>query len=73
MNKISLNLTVFVTGAVVMAIELLGTRVISPYYGNTMYTWASLISTALAALSLGYYLGGKLADRYPEPEKLYTL
>ena len=55
----------FVTGAIVMSFEMLGSRYLNPYFGSGIYTWASLISTVLAALTVGYFLGGSLADRRP--------
>ena len=55
----------FVTGAIVMSFEMLGSRYLNPYFGSGIYTWASLISTVLTALTLGYFLGGWLADRNP--------
>ena len=42
---------------------MLGSRYLNPYFGSGIYTWASLISTVLAALTVGYFLGGWLADR----------
>ena len=45
--------TVATTGAAVMMLELLGTRIIGPFYGVSLYVWSSLISVALIALSLG--------------------
>lgn len=59
-----LLLIAFVSGACVMLVEIAGARVISPYLGNTIYTWASAIGLVMAALSLGYYAGGVLADKY---------
>lgn len=56
-------LSIVVCGAAVLAIELLGTRVIAPFYGASLYLWSALISVTLAALSLGYALGGRYADR----------
>jgi spermidine synthase len=53
----------FVTGAIVMSFEMLGSRYLNPYFGSGIYTWASLISTVLTALTLGYFLGGWIADR----------
>jgi spermidine synthase len=53
----------FVTGAIVMSFEMLGSRYLNPYFGSGIYTWASLISTVLMALTIGYFLGGWLADR----------
>ena len=61
-----LLLIAFVSGACAMVVEIAGARVISPYLGNTIYTWASAIGLVLAALSLGYYAGGVLADRYKD-------
>jgi spermidine synthase len=57
----------FVTGAIVMSFEMLGSRYLGPYFGSGIYTWASLISTVLAALCVGYFLGGAFADRRPSP------
>lgn len=48
-----------------MILELLGTRIIGPFYGTSLYVWSALIAVTLIALALGYYLGGYLADRYP--------
>lgn len=55
---------VFLTGASVMVIELLGTRIIAPFYGGSLYVWSSLISVTMIALAVGYFAGGHLADRY---------
>src|SRR5450631_2648735 len=64
---ICLYLVAFVTGAIVMSFEMLGSRYLAPSFGAGIYTWASLISTVLAALCIGYFLGGYIADRYPSP------
>ena len=53
------------SGGVLMALEILSSRVLAPYYGNSVYVWGSIISVFLAALSLGYLWGGRLADRRP--------
>jgi predicted membrane-bound spermidine synthase len=60
----------FVTGAIVMGFEMLGSRYLNPYFGSGIYTWASLISTVLIALTAGYFLGGSIADRTPSPAVL---
>lgn len=62
-SQIVLYFTVFITGAAVMIIELLGTRLIAPFYGASLYVWSSLISVAMIALSIGYFAGGRCADR----------
>jgi predicted membrane-bound spermidine synthase len=63
-------LAAFVTGAIVMSFEMLGSRYLNPYFGSGIYTWASLISTVLAALCVGYFIGGIAADRYPSARVL---
>ncbi len=54
---------VSITGAAVMMIELMGTRIIGPFYGVSLFVWSSLISVTLLALAIGYYFGGLLADK----------
>ncbi|MBI2635456.1 MAG: fused MFS/spermidine synthase [Parcubacteria group bacterium] len=60
-----LLISVFITGACILIIEVVAVRVLSPHYGNTIFTVSSVISVILAALSIGYYAGGKFADRHP--------
>jgi hypothetical protein len=55
---ITLYLVAFVTGAIVMSFEMLGSRYLAPSFGAGIYTCASLISTVLAALCAGYFVGG---------------
>lgn len=55
--------TMCVSGMAVMAIEILGTRVIAPFYGASLYVWAAMISVTLVSLSLGYWLGGIVSER----------
>ncbi len=71
MSPALLMVTAFVAGMAVMVLELLGSRVIGPVYGVSLYVWASLIATALLALSLGYWIGGRVADRWPKPAVLF--
>jgi spermidine synthase len=61
-HRTGLFLTVFTTGASVMVIELLGTRMIAPFYGASLYVWSSLISVTMIALAIGYFIGGRWAD-----------
>ncbi|MEC4748386.1 fused MFS/spermidine synthase [Methylomicrobium sp. Wu6] len=63
LERTGLYLTVFLTGASVMVIELLGTRMIAPFYGASLYVWSSLISVTMMALAIGYFIGGRWADR----------
>jgi spermidine synthase len=64
-RAVCIYVVAFLTGAIVMSFEMLGSRYLAPYFGGGIYTWAALISTVLAALCVGYFLGGALADRRP--------
>src|ERR1044071_8790553 len=66
----AIYLAAFITGAIVMSFEMLGSRYLNPYFGSGIYTWAARISTVLAALCAGYFLGGILADRHPSARVL---
>jgi spermidine synthase len=55
----------FLTGAIVLVVEILGTRVLSPYYGASIYVWSALIGVTLGSLTIGYVAGGWAADRWP--------
>ncbi|MDA1060769.1 MAG: fused MFS/spermidine synthase [bacterium] len=69
MKKYKLELIVFISGSVVMMLELTGSRVLAPFLGTSIFVWTSLIGIILGSLSLGYYLGGKSADKKPSFEK----
>ena len=68
-----IGVTVFIAGAVLMGLEIIGGRLLAPYYGNSVYVWGSIISIFLIALSMGYYIGGYLADKYPTKKYLSKL
>ncbi len=55
----------FISGGVLLALEIVASRVIAPYFGNSVYVWGSLIGVFLAALSVGYMLGGRVSTRWP--------
>ncbi|MDD3498202.1 MAG: fused MFS/spermidine synthase [Candidatus Moranbacteria bacterium] len=62
-QKYVLEMTVFLCGAIVMIFELVGSRMLGPYFGTSIFVWTSLIGIILGGLSLGYHLGGKIADK----------
>lgn len=66
-------IVVFVSGAVLMALEIAGSRVLAPHFGSSIFVWGSLISVVMTALSIGYYWGGWLSAREPSYGKLATL
>ena len=65
-----LKILTFASGAIVMALEIATSRILTPVFGSTIYTWGSLIGVILSGLSLGYFLGGKIADDHPSFEKI---
>jgi len=66
-------IVVFATGAAILVIEIMASRILSPFFGNTIYTYSSIITVVLAALSFGYYAGGVLADKKPNQEIFYQI
>lgn len=68
-----LEIAVFLCGAVVMVLELAGSRVLAPFLGTSIVVWTSLIGVVLGSLSLGYWWGGRVADRRPEARLLSRL
>ena len=56
--------TALITGAVVMALEIVGSRLLAPVFGNSLFVWGALIGVILAAMSSGYAFGGWISDRY---------
>lgn len=69
MNFLRRNLIfiiVFISGAASLIIEVTATRILAPYFGNTIFTVSSVIGVVLGGLSLGYYIGGILADKNPK-------
>ena len=73
MVRCLLYIVVFISGAVLMGLEIVGSRVLAPHFGSSIFVWGSLISVVMAALSLGYYWGGWLSERQPSYERLLML
>jgi spermidine synthase len=69
-DLLRLDAAVFASGTALMSLEIVGSRVLAPVFGTSLFVWGALITTFLAALAAGYALGGRLADRRPEPALL---
>jgi len=66
-----LHFTAALTGAAIMIVEILGAKMLAPYVGLSHFVWTAQIAVTLVALSCGYYVGGRLADRSQDPATLY--
>src|SRR6476660_9516403 len=73
MVQLLLNVVVFISGAVLMSLEIVGSRVLAPNFGSSIFVWGSLISVVIAALTIDYYWGGWLSSREPSYGKLLVL
>jgi len=67
---IKANIVVFIAGFCTLVIELVAGRIMAPYVGVSLYTWTSIIGVVLAGISIGAYVGGLIADRYPRASTL---
>ncbi len=56
----------FLSGFIIMAIELLGGRILAPYFGSSIFVWGSIITVFMLSLSIGYLCGGKLSLLKPD-------
>ena len=65
--------TTVLCGALVMVIEVLGSRVLGPFFGVSLFVWTSLITVTLVALAAGYAIGGRWSDRRDSPDALYLI
>src|SRR4030088_2009017 len=66
-------LVVFVSSCCTLILELVAGRILAPFIGVSLYTWTSIIGVVLAGISLGNYLGGRIADRWPYRQTLGVL
>lgn len=69
----ALALLVFAGGIASIAIEVAASRLIGPFFGSSTFIWANLIGLTLLYLTIGYFIGGRIADRRPEPQVLFTI
>ncbi len=67
-HRYRFEIVAFITSAVLLSVEITGGRLLAPYFGLSSYVWTAMIGTILSFLSLGYWLGGRVADR-DEPQR----
>lgn len=73
MKKYAIEITVFLCGALGMVLELVAARVLSPYVGSSNLIWTTIIGVMLTSMSMGYWIGGKWADKDPSSNQLSSL
>jgi len=69
-SRAALVAAAFTSGAVLLGVEIAASRVVAPFFGNSLFVWGALIGVVLTGLSVGYWVGGALADRAPSPALL---
>ena len=70
-EKYKLGFVVFTSGAAVMVFELIAPRLYAPFYGTSIFIWTNVIGVVMISLSLGYFLGGRIADKWPNKDSLF--
>jgi len=73
MRRAVIHVLAFGGGFVIMSLELLGGRVLAPYFGNSIYVWGSIITVFMASLAVGYLLGGHASLRSPSVARFAAL
>jgi predicted MFS family arabinose efflux permease len=70
LSRVYLYTLVIVAGFTTLGVELSASRLLDPWFGNSLFVWAGLIGLILLYLAIGYWLGGRIADRWPDPAVL---
>ena len=68
-----LYLVLLIEGGALMAVELIGAKLIAPFYGNSLYVWTAVLAITLGGLTIGYFLGGIISDKLPNVKTLFII
>jgi predicted membrane-bound spermidine synthase len=68
-----LFLVLVIEGGALMAVELMGAKLVAPFYGGSLYVWTAVLAITLLGLTLGYYIGGQLAKKRSSETKLFVI
>ncbi|MBN2790399.1 MAG: spermidine synthase [Candidatus Delongbacteria bacterium] len=68
-----LFLVLLIEGGSLMAVELLGAKLLAPFYGNSLYVWTAVFATTVFSLTLGYFFGGILSEKIPSIKLLFII
>ncbi len=63
MKKYIVEIIIFLAGALTMVFEIVGSRVLGPFFGTSVFVWTSLIGIIMGSLSVGYWMGGKISEQ----------
>jgi spermidine synthase len=68
-----LFLVLAIEGGALMSVELMGAKLVAPFYGGSLYVWTAVLAITVLGLTLGYYAGGRLTKSRPSESKLFTI
>jgi spermidine synthase len=68
-----LFLVLVIEGGALMAVELMGAKLVAPFYGNSLYVWTAVLTITVLGLTLGYYAGGRLSKKRPSERMLFII
>lgn len=68
-----LLLAAFAEGAAVMSVELIAAKMLAPFFGQSLTVWSTIIAITLGGLTLGYFLGGLLSEKFPNQKALFNI
>lgn len=68
-----ISAAVLLSGAVNLGLEMVASRVLAPFFGNSLTVWGAIIGITLTGLSIGYWIGGIIADKRPTPSLLVAI